>query len=487
MVSYYIKTNRTFTAIRRYGWIFTLLVAFGGLWYPKLGLLVIPVIISLTTVAFFKGRYWCGNFCPHGSLFDSLIMPISKNKKIPVFFRSKFFGILFFAWFSFNLIRKLIKVSAIYGTAPFWDKLGFVFVASYLMVTIVGGTASIFFAPRTWCNFCPMGILQKLSYRLGKLLGVNKKTDQKISAARTEMCHTCGKCSRVCPMQLTPYLEFSDKNQFDNENCIRCSTCVVNCPAGILTLNNEEIALQIKGKTDITGYENRQKIQARVEKIKKLKDDIIEYTFKFEKPARVDYKAGQFILVKIQNDPKMYRAYSISSYNEDSTKVSVTIKKMQDGYGTGIIFANFKVGDKVELEGPMGNELVVDKTAEKVLLVGGGIGITPFRAIVRDLVENKNDIKEFKLIYGVNYQEEFIYVDEFKALEAKSDKFEFIQVAAFDKKWEGKKGFVTDVMKEMDLTGYKVYMCGPKPMTNAALKVLNQLNVKKENVFCESA
>ncbi|WP_418654997.1 4Fe-4S dicluster domain-containing protein [Anoxybacter fermentans] len=60
------------------------------------------------------------------------------------------------------------------------------------------------------------------------------------------MCHICGKCSRVCPMQLTPYLEFSDKNQFDNETCIRCSTCVKNYPTGILSLNNEKTSIQIK-------------------------------------------------------------------------------------------------------------------------------------------------------------------------------------------------------------------------------------------------
>ncbi|HAE91579.1 MAG TPA: 4Fe-4S ferredoxin, partial [Tissierella sp.] len=38
MSNQYIKTNRTFTVIRKYGWLFTLLVAIGGLWEPKLGL-----------------------------------------------------------------------------------------------------------------------------------------------------------------------------------------------------------------------------------------------------------------------------------------------------------------------------------------------------------------------------------------------------------------------------------------------------------------
>lgn len=233
---YYIKTNRTFTAIRKYGWIFTLLVAIGGLWYPRLGLLVVPIMFSLATLSLFKGRYWCGNFCTHGSLFDSLLMPLSKNVKIPKIFKNKVTALLFFGWFMFKLITKFIKVSAIWGTVPFWDKLGFIFVGSYLMVTILGGIFSILFAPRTWCNICPMGVLQTFLYRLGKFLGINKKTDKKITISSKEMCRKCGKCARVCPMQLNPYKEFSEKNQFNNEACIRCSTCIVNCPAGILSL-----------------------------------------------------------------------------------------------------------------------------------------------------------------------------------------------------------------------------------------------------------
>lgn len=486
MASFNIKTNRTFTLIRKYGFIFTLLVAIGGLWYPKLGLLVIPVMIGLMLYSFFKGRYWCGNICAHGSLFDSLLMPISRNTKIPGFFKSKSLSIIFFGLFSYKLISKFIQVAGIYGSMKFFDKIGLIFVSSYLMVTLLGGVLALVVAPRTWCNFCPMGMLQKISYIFGKKVGVTKMTDEKITASKIEMCHKCGKCSRVCPMQLSPYTEFSANNQFDNASCIKCSTCVENCPAGILTLANEKVAGVLDSKISLEGYEYRTRIKSKISAIKNLKDDIIEYTFKFIEPNNIHYVPGQFILVKIQDNPEMFRAYSIAAFNEKEGTLSIGIKKMEGGYGTSIIFDTFKKGLNVDLEGPMGEELIIDKKAKKVLLVAGGIGITPFAPIVTDLIKD-DTIEDVTLVYGANYEKEFIYKNEFSQLAKENNKFNFVQVAAFDDNWKGEKGFVTDYIKKRDLKGYKVYMCGPKPMINATLDVLHTLDVTDKDISYESA
>lgn len=232
------KTNKT-NYIRKYGWIFTIVIAVGGLWYPKLGLLGVPIMTTLFILPIFKGKYWCGNFCPHSSLFESLLGSISKNKKIPAFFKSKIFSIAFLLWFGFNFTNKLIKAFSLYGTLQFWDKLGLIFATNFLMVAIVGGLLSIFIAPRTWCSFCPMGTVQKLPYKLGKIIGITKLTDKKVTISDSNKCLQCGKCSRVCPIQLSPHKEFTSNNQFTHEDCIRCSNCINNCPLKILSLETE--------------------------------------------------------------------------------------------------------------------------------------------------------------------------------------------------------------------------------------------------------
>lgn len=108
--NYYIITNRIFNPIRKFSWLITVIVAIGGLWFPKFGLIVLLIMAGLLVTAFFNGRYWCGNVCPHGSLFDRIISPFSRNKKIPSVFKTKVFITLFFLFFVVNLGRKIFKV-----------------------------------------------------------------------------------------------------------------------------------------------------------------------------------------------------------------------------------------------------------------------------------------------------------------------------------------------------------------------------------------
>ena len=102
--------------------------------------------------------------------------------------------------------------------------------------------------------------------------------------------------------------------------------------------------------------------------------------------------------------------------------------------------------------------------------MAGGIGIAPFLPMVQEVLNDENQNKKVTLIYGVNKEDEFLYHDELNALDLLSDQLEYKQVVASDDNWKGKKGFVTDVLKEMHLDGHKIYLCGPKPMIQPTVR-----------------
>ena len=483
--TYNIRAERTFTVIRKYGFIFTLLVAFGGRIEPKIGLLVVPVMIGLILISFFKGRYWCGNICAHGSLWDSLIFPFSRNGRIPKVLGGVILSLLVFSWFGFRMGSGFFRAAGLYGTPGFWDKIGLVFSNSYMVVVTAGGVLGLLISPRIWCHFCPMGVMQKVSHFLGRKTGVTRSTEEKVTVADKNQCHKCGKCARVCPMQLSPYENFNENNQFSDINCLKCSTCVAHCPAGILSLTNENTAGLIKKHVNKTAGKNRQTFETELIKVTSLKTDVKEFIFQL-KNGDIMFQSGQFILVKIKDNPEMFRAFSVSFFNGETNQIGVTVKHVPGGYGTDILFNEFSEGRSVILEGPIGDELVIDGKADKALLVGGGIGITPFLPIVADAVKN-DSIKEVKLIYGANKEDELLYREEFEKLEREHDKFEFIKVVAFDENWQGEKGFVTGPMERLNLEGYKIFMCGPPPMINASLGTLNKIGIEEDRILYESA
>lgn len=234
-----IKANRTFTIWRKYGWLLTIIIAFGGLYEHKLGLIVpFFVMLGLMITSLFNGRFWCGNVCPHGSLYDSVLLRFSKNEDIPKSLRNKGVIIAIFILFAIVLGTRVYKVFSNFSGLDLLDKFGFIFVTTYLVVLLVSTPLALFIAPRTWCQFCPMGTIQKLFGKLGQNIGISKNTNKKLTILDKDKCIKCKKCAKVCPMQLQPYLEFNEQNQFDNENCIKCNTCVNNCPKKILTIKS---------------------------------------------------------------------------------------------------------------------------------------------------------------------------------------------------------------------------------------------------------
>jgi len=488
-VSFYIKTQRSFSPVRKYIWILTIVIGLGGQFAPLIGLLVPFIMIALMGMSLFKGKFWCGNFCPHGSFFDNLLGPISRHTRIPQFLKSRVLIAAVLVFFMFNLSRNFISVMVRLGTADFYEQLGLIFSTTYLMVLLLGGLLGVLINERTWCQFCPMGTIQTIFYKVGKTLGLAKNSDERVTVSHPDLCHSCGKCARVCPMQLTPYLQFSEDHQFNDEKCIRCNTCVHNCPAGILQMAGPQEAEELKENVSLEGFEKARYYKARIKSIDKLKEDVRQFNFELLNPTQMPYDQGQFLLVEVEPAIKMYRAYTISGSNADNSEVSTTIKKLSDGYGTNFIFSNLKEGDTVNLKGPMGNELRIDPEGKELLFIANGIGITPFVSTVQSFFERGEQPLKGKatLLYGARYEEDLVYDDYFEVMADQSENFDYHSILSRPRTDQYQKGYVTDILKDLDPSPEtKVYICGTAQMAGGAANILVKKGIPENNIFYES-
>lgn len=199
--------------IQKYMYWLLLVFLAVGFFYPPIGLIAIICMVAPVSVAFYKGRFWCGNFCPRGSFYDHVLAKISPKKSIPPIFKSS--GLRVF------MVLFIITVFSIQIYATWGDlyAMGTVFVRLILITTLVGIILGIFYNQRTWCAFCPMGTL-------ASWISSSKKN---MTLMVSDACVKCKRCEKVCPMQLKPYTAKGKAEGFDHSDCLKCGRCVANC------------------------------------------------------------------------------------------------------------------------------------------------------------------------------------------------------------------------------------------------------------------
>jgi len=191
------------------------IVSIAGLWYPLLGYFMLLVMGTLFITSVFRGRWFCGNLCPRGSYFDYGIIKISKKRKIPKVLSSMWIRI---PVFTLMMAFMLYRISVTLAAQNTIELIGMIFVSICLVTTVIGTMLGGYFNTRSWCNFCPMGTMQRF-------IG-GKKYQLKMDHGS---CVDCKKCEKVCPMELKV------RDIGNNPDCIKCGRCIESCPKDSLT------------------------------------------------------------------------------------------------------------------------------------------------------------------------------------------------------------------------------------------------------------
>jgi ferredoxin-NADP reductase len=139
-------------------------------------------------------------------------------------------------------------------------------------------------------------------------------------------------------------------------------------------------------------------------------------TLVFDIPDWPGHVAGQHIDVRL-TAPDGYqaqRSYSIGSAWIDGGKVELTVQRLDDGEVSPYLVDVLEVGDQIELRGPVGGWFVWKPVqTAPVLLIGGGSGVVPLMAMIRQRSLAKT-MQPFRLIYSVRTPEDICYADELR-------------------------------------------------------------------------
>lgn len=199
---------------------------------------------------------------------------------------------------------------------------------------------------------------------------------------------------------------------------------------------------------------------------------------------RFRVEAGQFVIVRFLAPGFRWEAHPFSiSARPDGTHIRLTIKALGDFTRR---VPELKPGTPVILDGPHGVFTARRCVSPKVLMIAGGIGITPIRSVAEDLVAAGRDVI---LVYGNRNKASVVFDAELESLASSSaGRFRVVHVMSDDPAWTGEKGKIDRERLERrvpDIREREVYLCGPPPMMKGIRSMLAELGVPRGRIHDE--
>ncbi|NOX56083.1 MAG: 2Fe-2S iron-sulfur cluster binding domain-containing protein [Planctomycetes bacterium] len=203
------------------------------------------------------------------------------------------------------------------------------------------------------------------------------------------------------------------------------------------------------------------------------------------------YLPGQFLTLTLPVGEKpIRRSYTISSSPTQGYYCEITVKREEHGVGSRYLHDVVKEGDLLEVQAPNGKFVFTGQEADSVVLIAGGVGITPMMSITRALTDMGWSGDIF-LIVACRDPEHFIFRDELIRLQRRHRNLHvFVAMSRLQADVEGyHRGRLTKELLAQwvpDIASRRVHLCGAPPMMEATKQMLTELGVPAESIFTES-
>ena len=201
-----------------------------------------------------------------------------------------------------------------------------------------------------------------------------------------------------------------------------------------------------------------------------------------EVPDWGGHKAGQHVDVRLtaEDGYQAQRSYSIASAPEDG-RLALVVERLEDGEVSPYLTDELRVGDRLELRGPIGGWFTWEaKEGGPLLLVAGGSGIAPLMAMLRHRTAARIDAS-CRLLYSSRSRDDTIYAEELDRLAAENGVLEVFHTLTRSQP-SGWTGYSRRIDKEMlDEVAWPseqrplAFVCGPTPLVETVATALVEL------------
>ena len=229
-------------------------------------------------------------------------------------------------------------------------------------------------------------------------------------------------------------------------------------------------------------------LPCRVQKIERVADDVIVLSLKLPASERLQFLAGQYIEFLLKDGKR--RAFSIANAPHDDGLLQVHVRLIAGGEFTGHVFAGMKEKDILRFQGPYGSFFLREESTKPAILLAGGTGFAPIKALVEHAIHNKIT-RPMEIYWGARSRAGLYLPDLPAAWTAAHSYIRYVPVlsdATADDRWQGRSGLVHRAVLEdhADLSAYQVYACGAPAMIDAARAEFAAQGLPPEEFFADA-
>jgi len=230
-------------------------------------------------------------------------------------------------------------------------------------------------------------------------------------------------------------------------------------------------------------------LPCRIERMDLLAPDVMAVFLRLPAVEEFHYRPGQYLDVMLSEGRR--RSFSIASAPSDGRLVELHVRRASKSGFTAQLFERMQAGTLLRIEGPLGQFWLRSESPRPALMVGGGTGYAPLRAMLRQLMAT-GDRRPVTLYWGAAEASGLYEHDWLERVARERPGFQYRAVLSgepsADAPWSGRRGLVHEaVLAEFAaLAGFDVYASGPPGLIEAIRTGFVERGLPREQLFFDS-
>jgi len=230
-------------------------------------------------------------------------------------------------------------------------------------------------------------------------------------------------------------------------------------------------------------------VSANVTAVEALTHDITRLCLTVDDGDPFEFKPGQYVDIRIPGGgDDEHRSFSMANLATEAGELEFMIKRYEGGRFSGLLGDDgIKAGDTLDVTGPYGVFTLRSSSPRRIVFIGGGAGMAPILCLLRSMADAGVD-RPATYYYGARTKTDLFHLEELAELASRLPGFTFVPAlseAADGDDWAGESGLITDVVERLedDLAEVDAYLCGPPPMVDAAIAMLEAKGVPESHIY----